>query len=245
MKSLVTLLVLAIPCLGWAEGSLPDGPHIVVRGEASVTAKPDIAEVRLEVKSIKPDALAAKKEVDKEVNALLKGVSDYGVGDHGVMASNLLTEPNVFDSDGKDVKDGYVATRTLTVTLNGISHLNDFINFALGVGINEVKDITLQSSKADEMQHKATLLAVKDAKDQGQSLAAAFGADLGKVYSINSSSSSRHYGFQGYGYRSGGIERIEVTGSRIDPDDLAPGRYLQATVTFTATVDAVFTLTVK
>lgn len=40
------------------------------------------------------------------------------------------------------------------------------------------------------------------------------------------------------------IERIEVTGSRYKPGDAMPGRYLQATITFSASIDVVFDLDV-
>lgn len=35
--------------------------------------------------------------------------------------------------------DGYIASRTVKVTLKEISMLNDFMNFALEIGVSEIK----------------------------------------------------------------------------------------------------------
>jgi len=224
-----------------ANSSLPDNRHVSVQGTAKITAIPDIVRISLEVKSIKKTALDAKKEVDKRVNQLLYGLDKFDVKENGVSASSLLTEPHItYTDDDTEVISGYVATRTLKVTLNNIAKMNDFIDFALSVEVNEIEDIQLLSSKAKELRDEVNLLAVKNAKEKGLSLAKAFDAELGKIYSINSSSNRTRYG-----YRTANTERIEVTGSRLDPNDLVPGRYLQATISFTSSISVVFDLQVK
>ena len=47
-----------------------------------------------------------------------------------------------------------------------------------------------------------------------------------------------------YGFNDN-IERIEVTGSRIEAEEFEPGRYLQENIVFSASVDVVFDLEVK
>ena len=74
--------------------------------------------------------------------------------------------------------------------------------------------------------------AVADAREKAGGLATAFGTTLGPVYSINSVNSSVA---DGYG-SANTLDRIEVTGSRINK------RYLQPTVDYTERVSAVFEL---
>ncbi|KZN31798.1 SIMPL domain-containing protein [Pseudoalteromonas luteoviolacea] len=173
---------------------------------------------------------------------MLDGLDKFNVREGDVAASSLLTEPHInYTDDDNEIISGYVATRSLTVTLSKIDQINDFIDFALSVEVNEVEDIDLLSSKARQLREKVKLLAVKNAKEKGQSLVQAFDAELGKVYSINSSSNDSYYE-----YKTGGdIERITIVGSRVDPDDLAPGRYLQAKISFSATINVVFDLEVE
>jgi hypothetical protein len=241
MKLLIITLLLIFPVISQANSSLPPNRHVEVRGTAQITAKPDIAIISFEVKSIKKRALDAKQEVDKRVNQLFDGIDKFDIKEKAISASSLLTEPYItYTDDDTEVISGYVATRSLKVTLTNIAEMNDFIDFALSVEINEIEDIELVCSKADEFRGKVSLLAIKNAQDKGVFFAQAFDAELGDIYSINASSNGSNYG-----YRSGSIERIEVTGSRIDPDDLAPGRYLQATISFSASINVVFDLEIK
>lgn len=232
---LLILVILSLPLQ--ANTSFPANRHIAVQGSAKITAKPDIARITFEVSSLNERALGAKAVVDKRVNLLLAGLGDFEVAEDAVTASSLLTEPYVtFDEADNEVVAGYIATRTVVVSLSQINKLNEFIDFALSVDVNVVDDVDLLSSKANELREKATQLAIENAIAKGSHLAKAFGATLGEIYSINSSDNRSHYGY------GGGIERIEVTGSTIHRSDLVPGRYLQASISFTASINAVFDL---
>lgn len=242
MKYIAFILLCLTPLYTQANSGLPNHRHIVAHGSGKIVTKPDMARITFEVQSIQKDALSAKKEVDQRVNALLKGLDDFKVNEDKVSASNLLTEPHLnYTDEDLEVIAGYVATRTLKVTLNDLQQMNGFIDFALSVGINEIEDVELLSTRSHEYKKQATVLAVEDAKAKATSLANAFGAELGNIYSINSSSDSSRYGYSAYS----DVERISVTGSKIDAGDLAPGRYLQATISFSASITVVFDLEVK
>lgn len=237
----ITLVSLIFSATAAANSAVPDYRHLSIRGEAQLKTTPDQAKITLQVKVIKTSALEAKQEADKRVNKLLAGLKGFDITDDDVSASNLLTEPHVnFDENDVEIIAGYVATRTVKVTLSDLNKINEFINFALSLEINEIEDIDLLSSQEALWIAKATQLAVQDAKSKAENLASAFAAKLGKIYSINANRSN-----QSYGYRGNGLERIEVTGSRIKAGDLVPGRYLQATIFFSASIDVVFDLTVE
>ncbi len=114
------------------------------------------------------------------------------------------------------------------------------MDFALSVQIDEIRNIELKASQADKLKDEVNALAVKNAKEKGSSLANAFDAKLGKIYSINSTSNNKR---NRYGANSD-IERIEVTGSRMNKPS-SPGRYLQENIVFSASVSVVFDLDVK
>jgi uncharacterized protein YggE len=114
------------------------------------------------------------------------------------------------------------------------------MDFALSVKIDEISNIELKSSKADSLKDEVNALAVKNAKKKGKSLANAFDAKLGKIYSINSTSNQSRYR---YGANSD-IERIEVTGLRMNKSS-RPGKYLQENIVFSASISVVFDLEVK
>jgi len=242
MKYLSILSLLVFASVAYSSSSLPNNRHIEVIGTAKVKAKPDIAVIHLEVESLKSRSADAKKAIDDRVNNLLQGLAKFNINEENVSASNISTQAYYsYSENDKRELEGYIATRSLKVTLNDLKNLNAFMDFALSVQINEINNIELKSSKADELKDEVNALAVKNAKEKGKSLANAFDAELGKIYSINSTSNnSRHR----YGANSD-IERIEVTGSRLFNKPSGPGKYLQENIIFSASISVVFDLEVN
>ena len=243
MKLFITIFLLFSPLTTFANSSVPANRHIAVQGTAEVLAKPDMAQISFEVISFKDKSLDAKRDVDDRVNLLFQGLSKYGVKETDVSASSLLTQNDgdMFDVEsGTAINAGYVAIRTLKVTLRNIEKVNDFIDFALSVNINEVTNIELMSPKAALLEAEATQGAIENAIVKGNELAKAFGAELGKIYSINS-----HFNRSSYGYGADSFERIVVTGSKVTRNPFEQGKYLQETITFKSSINVVFDLEIK
>lgn len=223
-----------------AATSLPDNRHIVVKGEAVVRTAPDRADITLEFEAVKAESVQAKQQVDTQVNELLAGLNNFSIDEKSISAGRIFLEPNMrYDENDNQVKDGFRATRKVKVSLKKLSLLDGFLNFALKVGVNQIEQIQLLSTKASDYEQAALDKAVANAKQQGSSLASAFEAKLGRVYSIQSQEIGSHFG---YGSNTN-IERIMVTGSRINT--VPEGKYLQESITFRASVNVVFDLVVE
>lgn len=223
-----------------AATSLPDNRHIVVKGEAVVRTAPDRADITLEFEAVKAESVQAKQQVDAQVNGLLAGLNNFSIDEKNISAGRIFVEPNMrYDENDNQVKDGFRATRKVKVSLKKLSLLDGFLNFALKVGVNQIEQIQLLSTKASDYEQAALDKAVANAKQQGSSLASAFEAKLGRVYSIQSQEVGSHFG---YGSNSN-IELIMVTGSRINT--VPEGKYLQESITFRASVNVVFDLVVE
>ncbi|HCM47896.1 MAG TPA: SIMPL domain-containing protein [Colwellia sp.] len=241
MKNLSILALLAFSSFSYANSSVPNNRHVSIVGTAQLKAIPDIVVIKLEVKSLKTKSIDAKKVVDDRVNNFLDGLAKFNIDEENVSASSITTQPNYsYSKNNKQELDGYTASRNIKITLNDIKLLNSFMDFALSVKIDEISSIELKSSKADSLKDEVNALAVKNAKEKGKSLANAFDAKLGKIYSINSTSNNSRYR---YGANSD-IERIKVTGSRIS-NPSRTGKYLQENIVFSASINVVFDLEVK
>ncbi len=242
MKYLTVIAVLLLSSVATANNSLPENRHIAVVGTAELKTKPDIAVVHLDVQSIKTTSVAAKVEVDKRVNRLLDGLSDFNVEQDNVSASSISTAPYYsYGSHNKKVLDGYSARRTLKVTLRNMQHLNAFMDFALNAKINQIRNIELKSSKADALKDEVNALAVSNAKRKAASLAKAFDARLGRIYSINSATNSSRYR---YGANSDIEQQIQLSSS-VMAQAAEPGQYLQENIVFSASISVVFDLDVE
>ncbi|MBA6292971.1 SIMPL domain-containing protein [Colwellia sp. MB3u-70] len=236
MKLFICVVLFIFSTLAFSNTSLPSNRHISVTGNAQMLAMPDIAVVYLNVESEQKSSLAAKKEVDERVNNLLNGLTDFDVDEKNVSASNISTEVRyAYNRDERDKIEGYLARRTLTVTLKNIAKLNAFMDFALRVKINAIRNIELKSSNEKLLQQEVNALAVEHAKSRGQSLAKAFGVNLGAIYSINANSTQIQ---QRYGANNEGYE----TSVRMADSSAKPGRYLQENMVFSASISVVFDL---
>ncbi|HEA17232.1 MAG: SIMPL domain-containing protein [Pseudoalteromonas prydzensis] len=221
-----------------ANTALPANRHIAVIGEAQLKAKPDIAVINLEVESLQGSSLDAKKDVDNRINSFLAGISNFNIDETNVSASTINTQPSYsYSENDKQQLEGYIANRSIKVTLTDIKRLNALLDFALSVKVDAIKSIELKSSAAKTLKEQVNVLAVSDAKEKAISLAKAFGARLGGIYSINSATNNS---FNRYGENQA-IERIVVTGNRAQ-QFASPGKYLQENIIFSASVSAVFDL---
>lgn len=235
-STFMAALLLSFCSFTFANNSLPTHRHISVTGTAELMTMPDIAVLHLNVESEQKTSLEAKKEVDLRVNNLLDGLVDFNINEDNVSASNISTEiRRSYNRGEQDTIEGYIARRTLKVTLNDIDKLNAFMDFVLSVKINAIRNIELKSSNEKNLQQEVNALAVSNAKSKGKSLANAFDAELGAIYSINASSNQSYhrYGANNEGYKM----RSSMADSAAKP-----GRYLQENIVFSATIDVVFDL---
>ena len=238
MKFLSLVILFLCSFLSYANSSLPSNPHIAIEGKAKVDAMPDIAIISFEVRSHKATSLEAKKEIDEKVNKFLSGLNDFGIDESNISASSISTEPHYTYLIGEPKSDGFDASRNLKVTLKNINKLSSFVDFALKSKINELQNIELTSSKIANFKKQVNELAIQNAKEKGASLAKAFGAKLGKIYSINTYKESSKYG-----YGRNGVVVEYFNGPRVRLNK--PGKYLQENITFSASINVVFDLDVK
>ncbi|MFA0279952.1 SIMPL domain-containing protein, partial [Vibrio sp. 10N.222.55.F8] len=62
-----------------------------------------------------------------------------------VHSSNLYLSPQYhYPKDGKPELVGYRASRNVTVQVNELANLNEYMDIAIGQGINQIDNIQLQ-----------------------------------------------------------------------------------------------------
>lgn len=209
---------------------LPEGPHVVTSGTASVDAVPDIATLSIEVNVAAKDAATAKKQADERVAQYLTFLELNQVSKKDIRSANLRTQPDYDYQNGKSILKGYRAVRTVEVTLRQLDKLNPLLDGALKAGLNEIRSVSLGVAQPDSYKDKARQAAIKDAIHQAQELAEGFNSKLGPVYSVRYHVSN---------YQPSPMVRMMKA-------DAAPSNaqetYEQATIQFDDQVDVVFQL---
>ncbi|MFB4226921.1 oxidative stress defense protein [Escherichia fergusonii] len=209
---------------------LPEGPHVVTSGTASVDAVPDIATLSIEVNVAAKDAATAKKQADERVAQYLTFLELNQISKKDIRSANLRTQPDYDYQNGKSILKGYRGVRTVEVTLRQLDKLNPLLDGALKAGLNEIRSVSLGVAQPDSYKDKARQAAIKDAIHQAQELAEGFNSKLGPVYSVRYHVSN---------YQPSPMVRMMKA-------DAAPSNaqetYEQATIQFDDQVDVVFQL---
>ncbi|MEL5328301.1 oxidative stress defense protein [Serratia ureilytica] len=212
---------------------VPEGPHVVTSGTASVDATPDIATLAIEVSVSSKDAAQAKKQVDERVAQYFDFLQKNNIEKKDISAANLRTQPEYdYLKTGESVLKGYRAVRQVQVTLRQLDKLNELLDGALKSGLNEIRAVELGVAKPDVYREQARQKAIENATQQAESLAKGFHAKLGPVYSIR---------YRVANYQPMPVARMyKATGAAVEND--AAQTYEQQSIHFDDQVDVVFEL---
>ncbi|MCX8966262.1 oxidative stress defense protein [Erwinia psidii] len=212
---------------------LPNGPHIVTSGQASVEAIPDIATLSIEVNVSSGEAAEAKKQADARVAQYFDFLAKNGIEKKDISAANLRTQPEYdYLKDGKSQLKGYRAVRQVQVILRQLDKLNGLLDGALKSGLNEIRSVDLGVSEPARYRDKARQAATEDAIQQAGALAKGFNAKLGPVWSIR---------YHVANYQPMPVSRMFKTADAA-PMASAAQTYEQQSIHFDDQVDVVFEL---
>ena len=170
------------------EGLASPPGTIRVVGEATVTAKPDMAELDLGVISEAKTAEAAGAEnarkMDKVIALLKKEVGAGGdVKTVGYLVTQRYgeTKPN----DPKPVIVAYVVTNIVRARIPDVKAAGRIVDLALKQGANEVQRLIFTLKNPEPVQAEALKAAAAKARARATALAAALGLRLGNVISVS------------------------------------------------------------
>ncbi len=163
---------------------------INVSGQGEVQAEPDRALISLGVESRKPKLEEARAEVAKAVEAALKLTRDLKIDSKHVRTTRINVQPEYnWENETRERNlIGYYVSRQVEVDLRDLEKLGQLLERAFDLGINQVGDPQLDSSKRRELERKALAEAVQDARLNAEAVAQAAGARLGPPRMISATS---------------------------------------------------------
>jgi hypothetical protein len=170
-----------------ANAQQADLRSINVNGQGQVRAEPDRATVTLGVESRKPKLDDARAEVAKTVEAVLKLTRDLKVDPKLVRSTRISVQPEYNWSPQANERNliGYYVARQVEVELHDLEKLGQLLERATDLGVNQMGDPRLDSSKRPDLVREALAKAVADARQNAEVIAKAAGANLGPVRVIS------------------------------------------------------------
>ena len=184
--TLAAIIGLAMSVLPTNAEEMPAGPHLSTIGTASIDVTPDIATITIEVSYSARDAATAKKQVDTRVMRYFYFLRKNGIEKKDINAANLSTQPEYdYQKTGATVLKAYRAVRQLQVTVRQLDKLNELLDGALKMGLNEIRAIKLGVANPNSYREQVRKKAIQTAILQARSLAEGFKVTLGSIYSIH------------------------------------------------------------
>ncbi|GLS19500.1 hypothetical protein GCM10007874_25170 [Labrys miyagiensis] len=166
---------------------------ISITGEASVSAKPDVAYVSIGVENagkVANEVLAANSKTTGDVLAALKGA---GIDAKDLQTSGFTVQPQILrpqnsslsSSDDSPSITGYTVANTVNVTLHDLPKLGDVLDKAVTAGANSIDGIQFDVSNPSALLDDARKAALADARRKAQIYADAAGLKLGKLVELS------------------------------------------------------------
>lgn len=178
------LAVLLAACSGT---STPPQVHtIFVTGTASTRLAPDLVLITLGVQTQGPDVGEAVDENNRRVNEVMAAIQAVGVAEADAGTANFsVSTQQQYDNTGSPTGEvTYWVDNMVNVRLRDLDKLSQLLQDALRRGANNVQSVTFTVENPDDELDAARLLAMQDARDQAEQLAAAAGVELGPVLSV-------------------------------------------------------------
>ncbi len=161
---------------------------IGVSGQGEVRAEPDRATVTLGVESRKPKLEDARAAVAKTVDGVLKLTRDLKIDPKLVRSTRVNVQPE-YNWNASNASErtliGYYVSRQVEVELHDLEKLGQLLERSTDLGVNQLGDPRLDSSKRQDLVREALAKAVVDARQNAEVIAKAAGAKLGTARTIN------------------------------------------------------------
>jgi uncharacterized protein len=166
---------------------------ISINGEATISAKPDVAYVSIGVQSagkVAREVLAANSKATSDVLAALK---DSGINAKDLQTSGFAVQPEVqrpqdsslSSSDEGPSITGYTVSNTVNVTLHDLPKLGDILDKAVAAGANSIDGIQFDVSNQSMLLDDARKTALADARRKAEIYAGVSGLKLGKLSELS------------------------------------------------------------
>lgn len=257
-KPLEILLLLSAALLAGEASAqvnaIPPTRHILVYGDAQARAIPDRFKITVAFEAVDLDADSARRRVESSLQAVLEALDGQGVDPSEIVATSLQIDARerYDDRTREEVFIGTQVSRSLTARFADKASLERFIGSIQTSRELKISNVQTELSGEPALRRALREKAIVSSREKAETIAAAYGAKLGGLYSVSDVAPQFQYGIRegnwpsmyqwraradGYG---GSLDRIEVTGSRISGADMES--FQSGYVTFDDKIYAVFLL---
>jgi len=234
--------------------AIPAARHILVYGDAQARAIPDRFKITVNFEAVDLDADAARRRVESSLRDVLQQLDRQGVDPTDIVATSLRIDAKERYDEKKDEEIflGTQVSRSLTARFQDKGALERFIGTIKTSRELTVSNVQTELSSEPELRRALREKAIESSREKAETIAKAYGARLGGLYSVSDVAPQFQYGIRegswpsAYEWRTrnldggGQLDRITVTGSRVQ--GFSNESFQTGYVTFDDKIYAVFLL---
>ncbi len=213
--ALACLLVATLACTSaWAEESGP--PSILVRGKAEISAPPDVARFRVEIKSEDQDAKNAAKDNALRSKSVSKALAK-ALGSHGTISTaSYAVSPRYRWNEGQQILIGYQVRNSLQVEASDLERVGALADAALAAGADAIAAMTFTMKDPTSLSAEALALAATRAKEKADAIAASLGLEVVRILRVEERSAAAHP-------RTFTQQSVRMADAESNPTPISPG----------------------
>lgn len=152
-----------------------------ISGEGKVVVIPDLAYVRLGIEKQGTTVVQAQQAINEINNRLAEKLHSLGIKKEDIETENYQIFPQYDWSSGKQKITGYQASTTLKVKIYPLEKVNQVIDEATFLGVNQVYGVNFDVKDKEKYLIEARKKAVEEAKKKANQASKIAGFRLGKV----------------------------------------------------------------
>jgi hypothetical protein len=204
----------------------PEPRSVTVTGDADVKVVPDVVEVTVGVESLDTTVAAVKKKNDEAVAHVLGAAKAAGVDPKDAQTEYIYLEPRYRSYQDRDIS-GYVARRTVKLTVHDVRAFEPVLSAVLEAGGNVVQGVQFRTTDLRKYRDQARDLAVKAAREKAEDLAKALGQQIDRPHLIAEEQSTWSSPFGWWGGGGGTSQNVVQSAgpsASESRDTVAPGQ---------------------
>lgn len=170
-----------------AQDNKPEPRSIIVTGNGTVRADPDVAYVRLGVSSRAKTAKQAQEQTNEAMVRFYKALADLRI-DRKDIKTSQLTLNAYYDNPKPGQRPeiaGYEADNVLTVRVTDFAKIGSVIDAGVDSGVNNMQGVSFGLVDDTQARLEALKAASREAKAKAEAIASALGVRLGVILVVN------------------------------------------------------------
>jgi hypothetical protein len=212
---------------------------ITVTGSADVRVPPDQVQIVVGIESKGATIEKAQGDNDERVKRVLEVARSEAIPDQHIQTDFVQVEP-WYKGSGDDYRQvGYIARKSISITLGDIRKFEGLFHKLLNAGVTHVDSVDFRTTDLRKHKDAARKLAITAAREKAADLASVLDQGIGRPVSVQEirNTGSWYAGWGAFSRWRGGMSNvnrfIESPGAGVDMSTMALG---QITVSAEVTV---------